>query len=960
MTLTRRIWLGFGVLLACLLALGGTAYLGVRAIHEDTRRLTDPAQPTSESVVELRNHVLGTEAAVLGYLETGDPRYRDRITQHARMFEQTEREISPQIVSDKGEKALTRTADLYGEYRATTDRLMRERDVQRELLPGIEDDLQSSREALVDMQEGVERNEKGSDSELKELAKAEQGLDGTRTWLGAYLAYPRENYRERTADSVRRLRASLSRYQELDLTESERERAKELTNLLEESLPSVERMISPTASTGEGRSKLLELQTEMDKALDELRSSVRGDNSAAANAVDQTTGRISRITLAVLIGTCGIGVITAMVMGGGILGTVRRLAREARSIQAGRDQQVYVSTNDELGVLADVLNSVTEERKQDREELGHLGGLLREKATQVAELEATIGDLRRGEREMRETRQRNRLAARALNYGVFEWDLRKDEVHWNDTSLELFGRTREQSMPTFEAFLATVHPEDRIRIRDSVANHIEHEAPFDEEYRIRHADGGYRCVVSRLQTERSTDGTPLLVAGIIWDVTERKALERQLEGMAFYDPLTTLPNRSLFMDRLKNALDRSERQGARLAVLFLDLDNFKNVNDSLGHEAGDRALVATAERLQACLRPGDTVARFGGDEFTVLLEKIGVVEARRVAERILEELRTPIAIDGRRFYLTPSIGVAFSDSETEPDDLLRNADSAMYEAKRCGKARYEMFHTSMSTNVLERLELENDLRRAVEEEEFVVYYQPKVLLDSLKVFAFEALVRWKHPRRGLLTPDEFIPIAEETNLILPIGNWVLRQACAQVRAWQEEHPGEPPLMVSVNLSPRQFQQPDLSEAIAQLLGETGLAPESLMLEITENVLMEDMYAAGVTLQHLRDQRVSIAIDDFGTAYSSLARLKHWPIDTLKVDRSFIGGLGEGKDDDVLVSSIIDMAAGLGLTVVAEGVETSKQLACLRALGCQKAQGYYFSRPLPSQAITSLLERQSLQ
>jgi EAL domain-containing protein (putative c-di-GMP-specific phosphodiesterase class I) len=267
-----------------------------------------------------------------------------------------------------------------------------------------------------------------------------------------------------------------------------------------------------------------------------------------------------------------------------------------------------------------------------------------------------------------------------------------------------------------------------------------------------------------------------------------------------------------------------------------------------------------------------------------------------------------------------------------------------------------MFHTSMSTNVLERLDLENDLRRAIEREEFVVYYQPKVLLDSLTVFAVEALVRWDHPRRGLIPPDEFIPIAEETNLISSIGNWVLEQACAQVRAWQERYPGEPPLKVSVNLSPRQFQQPDLSESIARVLTETGLDPGCLILEITETVLMKESHAAGATLQRLRNLGVSIAIDDFGTAYSSLARLKHWPVDTLKVDRSFVAGLGEDEDDEVLVSGILSMAFGLGLTVVAEGVETSKQLASLRAIGCSRAQGFYFSRPLPSEEVASLLER----
>jgi diguanylate cyclase (GGDEF)-like protein len=564
--------------------------------------------------------------------------------------------------------------------------------------------------------------------------------------------------------------------------------------------------------------------------------------------------------------------------------------------------------------------------------------------------------LRDEELALPENAMRNALVAKALNYGIFDWDLRKDAVHLDDTCLLLLGLSHHYSVMAYEDYLLRVHPEDRQRIREAIADHVERGVEFSVEYRVRRANGEYRSVISRAETKRNREGKAIQMAGIIEDVTQRKALESQLASMAFHDPLTTLPNRALFMDRLKHALDRSRRQEAKLAVLFVDLDDFKELNDSFGHESGDQALIAVAERLRACLRPGDTVARLGGDEFTVLLERAGDAEARRVAERILDKLGTPIAIEGRQFHVTPSIGVAFSDPTTQPNDLLRNADSAMYEAKRTGKARYEMFHTSMSTNVLERLDLENELRRAIEREEFVIHYQPKVLLEGLKVFAFEALVRWDHPRRGLISPDEFIPAAEETNLILPIDGWVLKEACNQVRVWQEQYPSQLPLRVCINISPRHFGQRNLNESVAKALREAGLDPGCLILEVTENVLMEDSHAAGETLQRLSDLGVSIAIDDFGTAYSSLTRLKHWPIDTLKVDRSFVAGLGEDEDDDVLVSGIINMASGLGLTVVAEGVETSKQLARLRTLGCSRAQGYYFSRPLPPEEIASLLER----
>ncbi len=552
---------------------------------------------------------------------------------------------------------------------------------------------------------------------------------------------------------------------------------------------------------------------------------------------------------------------------------------------------------------------------------------------------------------------RNALNAKALDYGIFDWNLRTGTVYWGDKCLRLLGLARQDSGMTCEDFLQRVHPEDRRFVREAVADHIERGAEFSVEYRVRHADGGYRCVISRAETKRSREGKALRMAGIIDNVTERKALEGQLATLAFYDPLTTLPNRTLFMDRLEHALNRSRRQEGKLAVMFVDLDNFKSVNDSLGHESGDRALVATAERLRTCLRPGDTVARLGGDEFTVLLEKVGDAEVGQVAERIMRALSAPITIDGHRFLLTPSIGVAFGDSATRPADLLRRADAAMYEAKRRGKARYEMLPSSMGVRGPERSDLENDLQRAVEEEEFVVYYQPNVLLNSLGIFALEALVRWDHPQRGLIPPDEFIPVAEEIDLILPIDGWVLKEACNQVRAWQEQYPSRPPLMASVNLSPRHFRQRNLSESVTRVLCETGIDPECLVLEVAENVLMEDAQAADTTLQLLRELRVNVAVDNFGTAYSSLTRLKHWPVNTLKVDPSFVNGLGDNPDADVFFSDTINTASDLGLTVVAEGVETSKQLTRLRALGCSRAQGYYLSKPLTSEAAASLLQSQ---
>ncbi len=444
------------------------------------------------------------------------------------------------------------------------------------------------------------------------------------------------------------------------------------------------------------------------------------------------------------------------------------------------------------------------------------------------------------------------------------------------------------------------------------------------------------------------------------DITERKALEEQLRHQAFHDPLSGLPNRALFMDRLEHTLTRANRRGSKVAVLFMDLDNFKVINDSLGHEVGDQLLLAVAERLEACLRPEDTAARLGGDEFTILVEEVdGVSDAVRVAERIAESLQSPFVLDQHEVFSTTSIGIALSSPlQEQPADLLRHADLAMYRAKHKGKARYEVFESSMGTEALERLSLENELRRALERGEFKVYYQPVVTLESRKIAGMEALVRWEHPTRGLLLPEVFLSVAEETGLIVRIGQWVLREACKQARAWQEQYPGTPPLTISVNLSTREFFHPEL---VAEVLGESEIDPASLQLEITEGAMRSNgTSSADRTLRKLKHMGVQLAIDDFGLGYSSLSYLKRFPVDFLKIDRSFVEELGRAPNgaskDKEIVKAMIDLTHALGLKVIAEGVETSEQLARLRNMKCDLAQGNYFSEPLPSEALAVILEQ----
>jgi diguanylate cyclase (GGDEF)-like protein/PAS domain S-box-containing protein len=457
------------------------------------------------------------------------------------------------------------------------------------------------------------------------------------------------------------------------------------------------------------------------------------------------------------------------------------------------------------------------------------------------------------------------------------------------------------------------------------------------------------------------------ILGITHDITERKRAEEQLLQNAFHDALTGLPNRALFMKRLGLALEQKKQHEDYLcAVLFLDLDRFKVINDSLGHLLGDQFLIEIAKRLESCLRSTDIAARLGGDEFSVLLEGIeNASNAIQVAERIQRELALPFRLNGQEVSTTASIGIALSSAVdyNQPEDLLRDADTAMYRAKALGKARSELFNLEMYKDAVARLQLEVALRQAIERQEFRVYYQPIVSLTTGTISGFEALLRWQHPERGLVSPTDFIPIAEETGLIVSIGYWVLHEACRQMQAWRMCDHGLRPAggertnslnKISVNLSIKQFSQPDLIEQMAQILHSTGLDACSLVLEITESVIMENDNEATVALSKLREMGIELSIDDFGTGYSSLGRLHNFPISVLKIDRSFVSPVDNNGKNLEIIETIVTLAHKLGVNVTAEGVETKEQLALLRKLNCEYGQGYFFSRPLDSSAAAALI------
>ncbi|NVB42211.1 EAL domain-containing protein [Pseudenhygromyxa sp. WMMC2535] len=563
---------------------------------------------------------------------------------------------------------------------------------------------------------------------------------------------------------------------------------------------------------------------------------------------------------------------------------------------------------------------------------------------------------------LHEARARHELILRAANDGLWEWDLRSEEVRYSARWHQLFGLSDESFEDSRETWFSRVHHDDLPGLRADIRAHIDGRRNIHQfEHRIRQRDGNFRWVLSRGLVRRDRWGRAVALAGSLTDINWRKRSDATASGM--HDELTGLPSRRVLIERLERAIESTRRDDEfKFAVLFMNLDRFKVLNDSIGLDSADQILAQLAQRLRGCVSEGALVCRYGGDEFAILLENIERFEdASTLADAIHEALRQPFQLDEQTIFTTASIGITNSSRNYErPAEVLRDAGVATSRAKRRGKSRSSTFDSAMRQEALNTLRTQMQLREAIVNQEFEVYYQPIVALGSCKLTGFEALVRWNHPRRGVIGPVEFIYLAEETGLIVPIGQFVFREACSQMAAWHRRYPEANDVSISINLSGHQLGSPTLVTDIEKVLAETGLNPRSVKLELTESTLIDDPTTATRILGRLRDRGIQLYIDDFGTGYSSLSYLHRFAIDGLKIDKSFVDMVGIDDRKAAIVPSIVGLAHNLGVGVVAEGVETHEQAHELTLLDCAEAQGYLFSKPVPRDLAAKLIERRILK
>ncbi len=848
LTVGRKLWLGFGVLILLLVVTGLLIDRSMVTIDENLRDITEVEEPESAAAFEMEISLLATGFAVLGYLHDRDPQHLERIGADAENFSRFQQQYH-ELAEAQGSELEASLADQvdegYLEFIALANRLIGIEADQTEKMELFLAKLGAIDRILEEQSDAVTNvTDAGGAQKLTAAQEMRTKANSIAKGLGNYVRTHDGQYEDRVQENVDGFLGIMGLYEGLGLSPGERQSATELGRLFDETAALATEVIALDKTKEQGIADFIAVWRGLDLLLqDEIQAVAQTDLAAAEEDAAATISFSRRVIIAMLAGGILFGSGAALLIGRGITGPIRELMRGAEEIGSGNlEHRIQVKSTDETGELAGAFNRMTARRQQ---------------------------------------------AEQALH---------------------------------------KAHDELEMRVAERTA-----------------------------ELAKANDGLEA-------EVAERERAEQKARHLAYHDALTGLPNRALFNGRLGQALAlakalvpaQAQRKGAPVGVMFLDLDRFKTVNDTIGHANGDELLRQAGARLNELVRDGDTVARVGGDEFTILLPEAGDEgDITRVAQRIIERFREPWLFGDLEFRITTSIGIAMFPADGEDaETLLRNADTAMYRAKDEGRDGYKLYSPAMNAEIAARLAIEADLRNALETNQFVVHYQPQVSVVSGRVNGVEALVRWQHPERGLVLPDEFIRVAEEIGLIGLLGQWVLRTACAQLKAWQGA--GIAPKRVAVNVSPRQLQQGRLTEHVAMVLRETGLDAQCLELEVTEDGAMQDIDRVVSVLHELKRIGVQVALDDFGTGHSSLSHLKRLPIDTLKIDRSFVGGLVVEEEDRFIASSVIALAHAMGCKVVAEGVENAEQLAVLRGHGCDEYQGFLFSKALPAASVEELL------
>ncbi|MCW8928759.1 MAG: EAL domain-containing protein [Gammaproteobacteria bacterium] len=938
-TITFKVITGIAtIVFLCLIGIA-IIFSALTVSHEAVEWIANVEEPISTAVDEMEINVVEMGMGVFKYINTSEDKYQANFYKDATDFDQFKVQYDHLAHSEQQQVMGLQLTNVYQEYRKLGEAIMKLHAKQEIGFQKITENLFQIQEITHNPNVINKIPKFQVDDKESTLLQIEETVKMMQIWLVTYLQFERIEDKEQVLLNVKDLEKLITGYRRYSFSSLELQGVRNIersVDIISKTIPAV---IILNEEMKKNIHRFLKLREEIDDALDGgLQALTMSDLNKAKLTSTQTSKNAKNIVLILIPIIVLFGMTVGWLVVRGVRKPVQQLISGAASIGSGDlSHRIEILGNDELGFLAQEFNRMAEK--------------LEETLVSKEQLQLSQDNLLLSE-------ERYQLAVNGANDGLWDWDISTGKAYYSSRWKSMLGYSDDDIGTSQDDFFKLIHHEDINQTRKALVTHlkdpVEH---FESEYRIRCKNGNYRWVRCRGQAMVGENNRAIRMAGSQSDINDHKLIEQKLEYDAFHDSLTQLSNRPLLLERLQKSIKRSKQyQNYSFALLFLDMDNFKIVNDSLGHPIGDLLLASIARRLEVILRKSDTLARFGGDEFAILLDDLDdASEALNIAQSVHDELEAAFVLNQHEIQISASIGITVSnESYGNAEEMLRDADIAMYHAKSMGNANYHMFDDGLRKKAMQRLKLETELRRATEQNEFIVYYQPVVDLYSGMIKGFEALIRWQHPERGLIMPNEFIPIAEETGLIKPIGKWLLKEVCSQTSEW---HTAGYKSVVSVNVSPVQLQDglpDDLSEALKQ----SELDPRYLVIEITESSVMQNQQHAQDLLQELTLLGVGLAIDDFGTGYSCLSYLIQFPWSKIKIDQTFIRNIPEDMDNVAIIKAIISVARSLNLEIIAEGVETEAQLCWLKNCGRIGLQGHLFSKAVPVHDVIPMLKQTS--